>query len=178
MSYFSSVATSTPSTSVSTHICELKEGMGKPQYLNEPDINGQHSPSTPNINPGGEGVTFQNNIHSIEIAIAAGLTPIIEYVSIANSSISNVNRINVTIITSSPPYTQTFTSYPGETVVTGFPTIPLPSPSSLLINFETSDDKPPRYVTISIIACFHPELPTTAVASTSLASTTKGTWER
>jgi hypothetical protein len=151
--------------------------MGKSQYLDAPEINGQHFPSTPNCNPGGEGVTFQTSIHLIEIAIAAGLTPILEYLSIANPSISNVNQVNVTIMASSPPYTQTFTSKPKETVVTGFPTIPLPVNSILVINFGTSDGKPPRNVTISVIACFHPELPTTVVPSTSLATTTKGTFE-
>ena len=96
---------SATSTSGATHICALEEGMGNSQYLDAPEINGQHFPSTPNINPGGEGVTFVTNIHVIEIAIAAGLTPIIEYISIANSRVSNVNQLNVTFITSFPPYT-------------------------------------------------------------------------
>ena len=137
--------------------------MNRPQYLSKPTISGSHTPSTPNINPGGQGVTFNTDNGYISIAIAPGITPIIEYVSIANTSITNVNRVYVTIISSS--VNLLLDSTVNHTVVTGFPDTPLPVNSTLIIVFETYDGKPPHNVTLSIIACFHPELTTTSVPS-------------
>lgn len=135
--------------------------MGEPLYLDKPGFNGAHIPTYPNINPGGEGVTFTTNTAEITIELAPFIKPIIEYVSIADTTITNVNRLYVTIIGSDGSYIQTLESPVGSTVVTGFPDTPLPANSILLITFKTQDEKPPHSVTISIIACFHPELTTT-----------------
>lgn len=159
-------------TTVLTHLCPLEEGMGKPQYLSEPDINGEHTSIWPDINPGGAGVTFTSATAIIAIDLASSITPIIEYVSIANKTITNVNQLFVTVIASDGSIIQTIDSPVDNTVVTGFPDSPLPLNSTLLIMFETSDHKPPHHVTLSIIACFHPELATTVPSITSGYSTT------
>ncbi|CAF3426792.1 unnamed protein product [Rotaria socialis] len=152
-----------------THICTLQEGMDKPQYLLEPVLNGAHFPRSPNISPNGEGVTFTSQTAEIAIELAPFITPIIEYLSIANTTITNVDQLYVTIIASSGSTIRTLNSSVGNTVVTGFPDIPLPVGSTLLITFGTNDQKPPSAVTLSIQACFHPELITT----TSGYSTTR-----
>ncbi|CAF2003035.1 unnamed protein product [Rotaria magnacalcarata] len=163
-----SVTTST----ASTHICTLEEGMDKPQYLLEPVLNGAHSPRSPNISPNGEGVTFTSQTAEIEIELAPFIAPIIEYLSIANTTITNVNRLYITIIASNGSTIRTLDSSVGSTVVTGFPDTPLPVNSTLLITFDTNDQKPPSAVTLSILACFHPELSTTVISTTSGHPTT------
>lgn len=152
----------------STHACELEEGMNEPQYLSTPIINGEHTPKRPNINPGGDGVSFSSTQASIAIDIAPSITPIIEYVSIANKEITNVVRLTVAVITPDGPSDITLSSPKGDTTVVGFPTKPLPANSTLFITFETVDGKAPFGITLSIVGCFHPELTTTG-ASTSLA---------
>ncbi|CAF3782253.1 unnamed protein product, partial [Rotaria sordida] len=156
-----------------THICPLEEGMGQPQYLSTPIINGAHFPSSPNINPGGEGVTFTSTTAEIAIELAPSITPIVEYVSIADEKITNVKRVSVTILASNGSTIQTIDSPPGSTVVTGFPDTPLPADSTLLIAFQAVDKAPPRSITLSIIACFHPELTRTATSTTPHYSITK-----
>jgi len=148
--------------------------MNQPLYLSTPEFNGAHIPSTPNINPGGEGVTFTSGTASIAISLAASITPIVEYVSIANQTITNVIQISVTTIASNgsiigkPLYSPV-----ANTVVTGFPNTPLPINSTLLVTFLTSNFKPPYNVTLSIIACFHPELTTTIVSTTPAYSSSQ-----
>jgi hypothetical protein len=141
--------------------------MNQPQYLSTPVINGEHTPITPNINPGGEGVTFTSDNASIAIDFAPSITPIIEYVSIADQAITNVNQITVTVIASDNSGDITLSSHFGNTVVTGFPTKPLPVSSTLFITFGTSNKKPPYGVTISIIACFYPVSTSTSAYSTT-----------
>ncbi|CAF2802982.1 unnamed protein product [Rotaria sp. Silwood2] len=159
--------TSTATTSTgSTHICPLEEGMGQPQYLSTPVINGAHVPSLPNINPGGEGVTFTSETAEIAIELSPSISPIIEYVSIADKTITNVNQISVTIIAFNGSIIQAIHSPIDHTVVTGFPDTPLPAGSTLLIKFQTTDQGPPSSVTLSIIACFHPEIITRATSTT------------
>jgi hypothetical protein len=138
----------------------LEEGMNQPQYLSTPEFNGAHVPTTPNINPGGEGVTFTSKTASIAIEFAPSITPIVEYLSIADKTITNVNQISVTIIGSNGATIEILNSPVGNTVLTGFPDTPLPASSTLFITFQTSDQAPPQNVTLSIIACFHPELTT------------------
>lgn len=151
-----------------TYPCKLEEGMNQPQYLSIPEVNGEHTPATPNINPSGEGVTFTSDNASIAIDFAPSVTPIIEYVSIANQAITNVKRITATVIVSDNSGDITLSSPVDNTVVTGFPTSPLPANSTLFITFETSNKKPPYGVTISVIACFY-----LGPTSTSTYSTTK-----
>ncbi|CAF4582630.1 unnamed protein product, partial [Rotaria sp. Silwood1] len=158
-------STATTSTG-KTHICPLEEGMGEPQYLLTPEINGVHTPSSPNINPGGEGVTFMSDTAEIAIELSPSITPIVEYVSIADKNITNVYQVSVTIIASNGSVIQAIASPIDNPIVTGFPDTPLPVNSTLLITFQTSDKAPPRSVTLSIIACFHPELITRATLTT------------
>ena len=147
--------TSIGSTGV-TRACQLEEGMSQPQYLSKPEINGEHTPAVANINPGGDGVTFTSDNASIAIDFAPSITPIIQYVSIANQAITNVNQITVTVIVSDNSGDITISSPIGNPVVTGFPTSPLPAGSTLFITFGTSNKKPPYGVTLSVIACFYP----------------------
>ncbi len=163
-----------PTGTASTPICPLQEGMGQPQYLSQPVLNGLYEPTIPNINPGGEGVTFLDNNASIEIEFNPSITPIVEYVSIANPSITNVNQVSVTIIASNGSIIETLNSLVGNNFVSGFPLTPLPASSTLYITFQTSDQAPPQNVTISIIACFNAELITTGVSTTPGYSTTGG----
>jgi hypothetical protein len=165
-------------STISTHICPLTEGMGQPQYLSTPELNGEHTPAKPNINPNGEGVTFNSTTCSISIELAPSITPIIEYLSIANVNITNVNQVYVTILASNGKIIKTINSPIGSTVVTGFPDTALSTKSTLVISFKTSDGKPPYNVTLSIIACFHPELSTTVVSTTPGYSTTQGIFKR
>ncbi|CAF3395337.1 unnamed protein product [Rotaria sp. Silwood1] len=162
---FDFLGTATTSTG-KTHICPLEEGMGEPQYLLTPEINGVHTPSSPNINPGGEGVTFMSDTAEIAIELSPSITPIVEYVSIADKNITNVYQVSVTIIASNGSVIQAIASPIDNPIVTGFPDTPLPVNSTLLITFQTSDKAPPRSVTLSIIACFHPELITRATLTT------------
>ena len=140
--------------------------MGQPQYLSSPQFNGAHIPTTPNINPGGEGVSFTSTTSSIAIDFAPSITPIVEYVSIANPTITNVNQLSITIIASNGSIIETLSSLSGSTVVTGFPDTPLLAGSTFLITFQAIDQAPPKNVTLSIIACFHPELTSTPVSTT------------
>jgi hypothetical protein len=142
-------------------------------YLSTPVFNGAYFPSNPNINPGGEGVTFISTNASIAIDLGLSITPIVESVSIANKIITNVNQLHVIIIASNGSVIQTLNSSVGNTVVTGFPITPLPANSTLLITFETLGGNPPHSITLSIIACFHPELTTTGVSTTQVYSTTQ-----
>lgn len=145
--------------------------MGQPQYVLNPVFNGLYEPITPNINPGGKGVTFLSNGGSIEIEFNPLITPIVEYVSIANKTITNVNQLSVIIIALNGSVISTLDSPVGVTVITGFPIIPLPAGSTLYFTFQTSNQMPPQNVTLSIIACFHPELTTTGVSTTLSYST-------
>lgn len=143
-------------TTLSTHTCPLKEGMGQPLYLSEPEFNGSHRPSIPNINPGGEGVTFTSTVSVIAISIAPSIRPIIEYVSIANPKITNVNRLFVSVIGPDGFSLQSLKSPAGKTVVTGFSSTPLPENTTLLISFQTVGGVAPANITLSVIACFEP----------------------
>lgn len=148
--------------------------MDQPLYLSAPEYNGAHIPSTPNINPGGEGVTFLTQTAIISISLGPSITPIVEYVSIANTTITNVNQIFVIILASDgTPIGNPLQSPIDNPVVTGFPTEPLPVNSTLLITFATPDKSLPYNITLSIIACFHPELTTVPVSVTSAYPTTQ-----
>ena len=164
-------------TTIATHVCPLQDGMGQPQYISTPGFNGAHVPSTPNINPGAEGVTFLSKTSTIIIDLAPSITPIVEYVSIANTTITNVKRVFVTILDSKGSTIEKLSSPEDSTVVTGFPTSPLPANSTLLITFATNDSQPPYNVTISIIACFHPEMSVTTVSTTAGSSRTSGLYQ-
>ena len=128
--------------------------MSRPQYFSTIEINGAHIPTTPNLSHGGEGVTFKSKNVSIEIEFASSIIPTIEYVSIADNKITNINQLFITIIDFGGSIIGTFNSPVNNTVVTGFPDTPLPKRSTLLISFLTRDQAPPRNVTLSIIACY------------------------
>ena len=162
----SSTITSTTKrpTNTAQHPCILEEGMNNTQYLLEPEINGAHKPSSPNIKPGGQGVTFLTDNGYIAITIAPGVTPIVEYISIANTTITNVIQVTVAIVGQSS--NAILNSPAGSTVVTGFPTTPLPENTTFIIAFKTATRQYPANVTLSIVACFH-------LALTTFASTSK-----
>lgn len=144
--------------------------MNNTQYLLEPEINGLHKPATPNIKPGGQGVTFLSDKGYIAITVAPGIRPIVEYISIANTTITNVNKLTVVIVgqSSSTVLTSPFNS----AIVTGFPDTPLPYNTTFLITFETNNKQYPYNVTLSLVACFNPGLTTQGV-STTFVSTSK-----
>ena len=160
---------STGSTGL-TWACKLEEGMGQPQYLSKPEIRGEYTPATANINPGSDGVTFTSDNASIAIDFALSIAPIVESVSIANQAITNVNRVTVTVIVSDNSSHITISSPIGSTVVTGFPTSPLPAGSTLFITFETSNQKPPYGVTLSVVACYYPVPTGTSTYTTTIGN--------
>ena len=148
--------------------------MDKSQQLTTSVINGEHTPKTPNINPGGEGVSFSSTQASIAIDIVSLIPPIIEYVSIANKTITNVVRLIVSVITPDGLSDMTLSSPDGDTTVVGFPTKPLPANSTLFITFETLNGKAPFGITLSVLGCFHPKLTTIGGSTVTTYSSTQG----
>ncbi|CAF3556554.1 unnamed protein product [Adineta steineri] len=143
------------SSTSSPVICQSEEGMGNSQLLTV-TCNGLDSSPLPNINPGGSGVTFLTNDGTTEILFYEKIAPIIITISIANTAITNVIQVFVIIIQPGTSNHLYLSSPINSTVVNGFPKTPLSPGSTLLISFKTSDGKPPKKVTLSIIACFNP----------------------
>jgi hypothetical protein len=146
-------------------MCPLEDGMRYSKYIPKPEYNGSHTPSKPNIHSEGEGVTFTSKTSLISIEIAPSITPIIEYISVPNKAITNVNRLIVTIVGSDGSNLGTLKSELNSTIVSGFPITPLPENTTLLITFNTKDGTFPRNVTISVLACYHPSVSPTATSS-------------
>lgn len=158
-----------------SHVCDLEEGMGNPAYFYTPEFNGVSNPHPANVFPGGVGVTFTSTTNMISIEVKPSNHPIIEYVSIADPTITNVNKITVSILRPDGSNLLTVSSLPGSLNVTGFPNTPLQPGSTIILTFETADGRPAQNVTISILGCFHPEKVTKSTTSTTSAPKSRST---
>ncbi|CAF1433706.1 unnamed protein product, partial [Rotaria sordida] len=157
-----------------TMICPLKEGMDSPQYINNPIIIGASSLTSPSkINPGSDGVDFNEKNSSVIIPFAPGTTPILASVAVPNKN-TNVDKITVTI-TEPSGKTSVQRVSPGNTnKVDTFPITPLPENSKITVTFGTNNNQFPENVTISVIACYTPTTATMIVTSSSVPPTVSG----
>lgn len=134
-------------------------------------INALGGPSGTNLHPRGAGVDFGSTEASMSFVIAPGVTAIITQVTVPTRN-TNVDQIIVSI--TAPDGTVTFgpSNSTGGNTVTGFPTHPLPTGSTVIIALCTSDGQPPQNVTLDVTACY---TVSGTVGSTAAATTVPGT---
>ena len=149
-------------------------GMSSPQYINNVTLVGAQPGSSPtDLNPGSQGVDFNDVNASVIIPFTPGTTPILTEVSIPNTN-TNVDQITVVITAPNGTVIVNEISPPGTNTVTQFPLTPLPEGSTITITFQTNDNNPPENVTISVIACYTPSTATTITTSGTVPPSISG----
>ena len=121
-----------------------------------------------NLHPNRSGVDFQSKQAAISFFIPPDVTAIITRITVPTGS-TNVNQIIVTI--TAPDGTVIFgpSTSTSSNTVTGFPTGPLPTGSTIIVALSNSDGQAPQKVTLEMIACYTAS--TTAAPSTEAPTT-------
>ena len=140
-------------------------GMGSPQNIPKATFTGKPDSDKPaDLAPGQPGIKFTEIPATITFPFGPGVTPIVTSVSVPTGT-TNVDKITVTITAPNGTKIYEGTSPAGTNTVTGFPVTPLPEGSKVTVSLHTPNNKPPKYVTLSVIACYTPSNATTVVTT-------------